>query len=73
MLIVIHEGTGIYPAADPFGCEFSQDYMPQRWKLAGKRISGQFLGVFDAVQADLEFVRKVFNLQRTFEAIYVTE
>ena len=38
--------------------------------MAGKRICGPFVGIFDAVQADLEFVRKIFNLQRTFEAIY---
>ena len=29
--------------------------------MAGKRICGPFVGIFDAVQADLEFVRKIFN------------
>lgn len=41
--------------------------------MAGKRICGEFYGIFDAVQADLEFVRKIFNLQRTFEAIDIAE
>ena len=44
--------------------------MPDRWKKAGKRICGPFVGVFDAVQADLEFVRKIFDLKRAFLAIY---
>ena len=43
--------------------------MPDRWKKAGKRICGPFVGVFDAVQADLEFVRKIFDLKRAFLAI----
>ena len=61
-------GTGVYPAVDPFGTEFSSSYMPQRHKLAGRRIAGDFVCIFDGLQADLEFVKKVFCLQRSFEA-----
>lgn len=54
----------MYPAADPWGQEFGRDYMPDRWKLAGRRICGPYIGIFDGVQADLEFVRKIFYLKR---------
>ena len=62
-------GAGVHPAVDPFGTEFSSSYMPQRHKRAGQRIAGDYVCVFDGLQADLEFVKKVFGLQRSFEAL----
>ena len=65
---VVISGEGVYPFSDPFGTPFSSTYMPHRARLAGKPIAGNFICIFDGVQADLEFVKKLFNLQRSSEA-----
>ena len=46
--------------------------MPDRWKLAGRRICGPYIGIFDGVQADLEFVRKIFYLRRSSISIIMS-
>ena len=61
----------MYPTSDAWGKAFGPDYMPDRWKLGGRRICGPYIGIFDGVQADLEFVRKIFNLRRASIAIDV--
>ena len=61
-------GAGVYPKTDPWNNEFSSSYMPDRWKVAGQRIAGPFLGVMDGFQSDLEFTKKIFNLQSCSEA-----
>jgi hypothetical protein len=58
------QGAGRYPTCDPFGVPFSADYHPHRHRLAGTAIAGGFLGILDGVQADQEFVRAMFTLQR---------
>ncbi|CAE6910451.1 unnamed protein product [Symbiodinium natans] len=58
-------GKGEHPACDPWGRPFTSSYCPQRRKLAGCKLAGGFFGVFDGVQADQEFLKKTFQLQRT--------
>ena len=38
-------------------------------KKAGKRIAGEYVGILDGIQADLEFVKKVFGLKRHLTAL----
>ncbi|CAE7239268.1 unnamed protein product [Symbiodinium sp. CCMP2456] len=62
-------GRGIYPLSDPWGKEFSKTYEPARFKKAGQLLvdpgSGRAAkGIFDGIQADLEFVKKILFLQR---------
>ena len=57
-------GTGRYPSKDPFGQDFSADYMPERWKLSGQFIAGGYFAVLDGIQSDQEFLKRIFNLKR---------
>ncbi|CAE7390565.1 unnamed protein product, partial [Symbiodinium pilosum] len=57
----LSEGT--YPFTDPWNNPFTKTYFPDRLALAGQRICGPYIGIFDGVQADLEFVKKIFCLQ----------
>ena len=53
------------------GEKFSTNYDPQRFKMAGKAIfdlpdcSGSWKGVLEAVQADLDYLKLMFELTRT--------
>ena len=38
--------------------------MPERHAQAGRRIAGAYVATLDGVQADQEYVRTLFNLQR---------
>ncbi|CAE7568938.1 unnamed protein product [Symbiodinium natans] len=60
-------GAGKYPAEDPWGRSFSKEYCPDRFKLAHQPLvtkrGGAAFAIFDGLQADLEFVKKVLFLQ----------
>ena len=66
--VYTRSGRGIYPSSDPWGKAFSGDYEPARFKKAGQLLvtpgSGAARGIFDGIQADLEFVKKILFLQR---------
>ena len=66
--VYTRSGRGIYPSSDPWGKPFSGDYEPARFKKAGQLLvtpgSGAARGIFDGIQADLEFVKKILFLQR---------
>ncbi|CAJ1393633.1 unnamed protein product, partial [Effrenium voratum] len=49
--------NGVYPSCDPYGAEFSETYMPERYKLAGLALAGNYKFVLDGVQADQDYVR----------------
>lgn len=57
-------GTGRFPAHDPWGREFDASYEPKRWRLAGSLLAGGWRGAFCGVQADQEYLKKIFDLQR---------
>ena len=61
-------GAGVYPATDRWDNEFSASCMPERWKLAGQRIAGPYIGIMDGFQSDLEFTKKIFYLKSCSEA-----
>ena len=64
-------GSGYYPLYDPWNVPFSQQYQPDRFKLAGKAIcdvpdlSNVWRGVLEGAQADQDFLRVMFDLERT--------
>ena len=62
-------GNGLYPYTDPWGRPFARDYFPDRLRVAGLPIAGKFRGVYDGCQADLEYIKKVFSLQRSLAPI----
>ncbi|CAE7207071.1 unnamed protein product [Symbiodinium natans] len=57
-------GCGKHPSADPWNVPFSSSYCPARFKKAGCWLASPGLrGIWDGIQADLEFVKKVLFLQ----------
>ena len=62
------QGLGVYPSCDPWGYEFSTSYEPARFKRAGLPLvnctSAAACGLLCGFQADLEFIKKIFFLQR---------
>ena len=63
-------GTGLWPHADPWGVEFSPTYMPQWHAHAGSLLASGWKGVFDGIQADQDWLHKVFKLKRTLNIIF---
>ena len=59
-------GAGTYPTADPYGRPFSTSYMPDRHRVGGKPIAGEYRFLFDGVQADQDYCRLLFGLNRFF-------
>ncbi len=59
-----HWGLGVHPECDPWGKKFSADYYPNRYEIAGTRISGPFTYCLDGIQGDADFVASLFSLQR---------
>ncbi|CAE7919502.1 unnamed protein product [Symbiodinium necroappetens] len=58
-------GTGRHPDRDAYGQLFSSSYFPDRFKVANEPLTGDNMrGIYDGLQADLEFVKKVLYLQR---------
>lgn len=58
-------GNGIFPHSDPWGVRFNSDYYPDRLALAGTRISpGNMIAVLEGIQADQDYLRVMFNLER---------
>lgn len=57
-------GSGVYPEVDPFGARFSAIHNPERWRMAGTRIAGQYVAVLEGIQADQDFVRVVLRPDR---------
>ena len=62
--------NGRYPSTDPWGHMFSSDYEPLRWKVAGRLLAGGKCGILDGFQADLEFIKKIFFLQRNLASLF---
>ena len=56
-------GSGFYPDRDPWGRLFDKSYMPHRARLAGVSIADGWFGVLDGIQADQEFLKKMFSLK----------
>ena len=54
----------MFPSADPWGRRFSSAYMPSRFELSGTPIAGGWRCVLDGFQADWEFHKLVFHLDR---------
>ena len=69
---LIVSGSGRFPACDPFGRRFSKRYCPWRAKMAGKLLADGYFGIFDGVQCDQEFLKKIFSLQRFLGALYAS-
>ena len=61
---IVGLGSGRHPSHDPWGKAFSMDYFPERYKVANQLLAGGFYGVLDGIQADQEFLKKIFHLQR---------
>ena len=57
-------GEGRFPSEDPWGRKFDASYQPQRWKVAGSLLAGGWRGCLSGVQADQDYLKKVFDLQR---------
>ncbi|CAE7493146.1 ANK3 [Symbiodinium microadriaticum] len=58
-------GTGRHPDRDPYGRLFNGSYFPDRYKLANEPLTADNMrGIYDGLQADLEFVKRVLYLQR---------
>ena len=55
-------GSGRYPSCDAWGKPFTKAD-GHRFALAGTSFPGGFLGIFDGLQADQDFLRLVFGLQ----------
>ena len=66
------QGKGVHPHADPWRRAFSKAYHPDRFKVAGTPLAQGFVGVFDGIQSDWEFAKKIFNLQRSLGNIQET-
>ena len=58
------KGLGVHPHTDPWGRCFSMDFHPDRWKLAGTPLSGNYVYCLDGVQGDADFVAAMFGLKR---------
>lgn len=60
-------GHGTFPAHDPWGNAFSRRYHPDRFAKAGTPIGGYlyYCGILEGIQSDLDFLRCMFDLQRT--------
>ena len=61
-------GRGKFPATDPWGVPFSRSYEPHRFKKAGanlvETVGAATCGIFDGIQADLEFVKRILFFKR---------
>ncbi|CAE7248892.1 unnamed protein product [Symbiodinium sp. CCMP2592] len=57
---------GVYPHCDAFGKEFGPTYMPERAKVAGQRICGPYVCIFDGFQADWEYHKLALGLNRFY-------
>ena len=62
------QGSGRFPSADPWGKPFTKTYFPQRAKVANELLAEGFFGVYDGIQCDQEFLKKIFSLQRPLGA-----
>ena len=60
----MNSGEGVYPSCDAFGNTFSPTFDRERHRLAGQRIAGDFVACLDGIQADQEFVAKLFRPTR---------
>ena len=60
-----------YPTADPFGVPFSDTHDPARYRVAGQLLAGGWIGIYDGIQMDLEFIKKCFDLQRYLTMSYL--
>ena len=58
------QGTGRHPAADPWGRPFSKQYFPKRFSMANRLIAGGYVATLEAIQADQDFVRILFQPDR---------
>lgn len=61
-------GTGVWPDCDPWGKQFSPSYHPRWWRNAGRDLAGGWKAAFDGVQADQEWIHKVFKLKRSWHS-----
>ena len=59
----------MFPFTDPWGKAFSKVYCAARAKVAGTPLAGGYFGIFDGVQCDQEFLKKIFSLQRPLKAL----
>ena len=57
-------GTGLFPGVDPWGRVFDATYEPERSRKAGLPLAGGWRGCLSGVQADQEYLRKLFKLKR---------
>lgn len=62
--MVCPTGSGVWPHADPWQRDFDESYHPKFWRKAGMLLADGWKGCLDGVQADQEFIHKVFKLQR---------
>ena len=60
----ILKGTGVFPAADPWGKEFTREYHRKRFEVAGQKICGQFRVVLDGIQGDQDYIRVLLKPSR---------
>jgi len=58
----MNSGQGVFPDADPWGQKFSKVYHKERFEKAGKPLPVR--GCLAGVQADQEYLKKLFNLKR---------
>lgn len=63
-LLILFSGQGTFPYTDPWGRPFDESYFPDRLRVAGTRIAGQFTFVLDGVQGDADFIAHIFSLNR---------
>ena len=60
----LFQGSGIYPAHDPWGKAFSKSYHRKRWELRGKRIAGPYVGCLDAILGDQDYIKTILSPTR---------
>lgn len=60
----VARGLGRHPAQDPWGRPFDESYYPDRFRLVGQELAGQYTFVLDGLQGDADFIAALFQLKR---------
>lgn len=61
-------GIGEYPPWDHNGRHFGPGFHPDRARMAGNRIAGDFVGVFSEMRGDWKYLREALKLKQHYGA-----
>ena len=59
-------GEGVYPSCDMDGTMFSSSHEPERFRRAGSQVLPGFVCILEGIQADQDFCRAAFKLDRYY-------